>query len=99
MIAIIIATLVCATVVLTAYWLRDLALRWLDEGRASEEVAKLREDVKHMDNVIDSFCASMASDAEKQSHRLDEIEALVRKAEASVREKNVGRALRGNERS
>ncbi len=103
MIAIIIATLVCATIILTAYWLRDLALRWLDEGRASEEVAKLRAEVERVERRIDAdvmpLCAGHGTAIDGVAVRLDEIEALARKAEASVREKNVGAALRGTGRS
>ncbi len=124
MIAIIIATLVCATIILTAYWLRDLALRWLDEGRASEEVAKLREELASKAAEVRAESEKFTRDIEAQVYvelervekrvdavdnvhahinnftaRLNEIEALARKAEASVREKNVGAALRGTGRS
>jgi hypothetical protein len=113
MIAIIIATLVCATIVLTAYWLRDLALRWLDEGRAVEQVERLRAEMtadrealeragKAQYTINDSLGDSIKTLGERDSilkERLNEIEALARRAEASVREKNVGAALRGTGRS
>jgi hypothetical protein len=45
-IALAITALICVSCALVAYWARDVALRWMAEGKAAEDCAAVRAEVE-----------------------------------------------------
>jgi hypothetical protein len=82
-IALAIAVVVCVCVCLVAWWMRDVALRWMHEGQASEESAKLSARV---DTEVMPLVKGHGDAIDGLAVRIEQIEATAQQAESTAKQ-------------